>query len=116
MKWNDLPNQAIRSLQSSLKKFSTKSLDELKQLSERFDYKYLLGVLNSSICAKIFNSLRSNSKDINPDVLRKIPIPIINQAQQTEIIHIVDQIITQSTQTTLKQDLDFQIQSFFKGN
>ena len=62
----------------SLKKQgSSYTRDKLETISEDYSYYELLGILNSKICLKLLNEIRGeHNKDINPNYLRDIPIPI----------------------------------------
>ena len=61
-------------------------------------YKYLLGLLNSSLMEFLYNDLVNEENRIFPEVkpvqLFKLPIKIANESMQNKISNLVDKIIT----------------------
>ncbi|MFX1253737.1 MAG: Eco57I restriction-modification methylase domain-containing protein [Promethearchaeota archaeon] len=96
IKWEQLQDVNNRSISRSIRRFSNNySREELENISREYDYHYLLGLLNSKCIRFFFYTLRSRcSIDINPLILRRIPIPkISSQEEQEAIIEITKQIL-----------------------
>src|SRR5438093_328067 len=74
--------------------YTEKNRDELELISANFDLKYILALLNSKLFSCLFNSLRTQeSFDINPEVLKKLPILQTPGELQKEYINLVDVIL-----------------------
>ena len=73
---------ARRAVQSSDSKFS-----------RRYDYKFLLGVLNSIFTKWYFLSFLSEGLHFYPNDAKALPIPNVSSEQQAPIIELVDQIL-----------------------
>jgi len=94
IKWKQLKGVENASINNSIKKFSNFEKDELELISQKYDYRFLLGILNSQYIKAVFKSLRGErSIDINPLILRQIPIPKATTEEQTQIAELVDQIM-----------------------
>ncbi|MFX1537702.1 MAG: Eco57I restriction-modification methylase domain-containing protein [Promethearchaeota archaeon] len=96
IKWEQLQDVNNRSISRSIRRFSNNySREELESISKEYDYYFLLGLLNSKCIRFFFHTLRSSrSIDINPLILRRIPIPkISSQEEQEAIIEITKQIL-----------------------
>lgn len=94
VKYIDLKDIKNKSINSSIKKFSHKDRQELESISEGFDLKYLLALLNSNLLNYLLNLLRTKeSIDLNPLILRKLPIPNITLESQKQIEKFVDEIL-----------------------
>ncbi|MFX0061125.1 MAG: Eco57I restriction-modification methylase domain-containing protein [Candidatus Hermodarchaeota archaeon] len=96
IKWEQIKDVNNRSISKSIRRFSNKSSrEELESISKEYDYYFLLGLLNSKCIRFFFHTLRSNrSIDINPLILRQIPIPkISSQDEQKTIIEITKHIL-----------------------
>ena len=62
-------------------------------LSSRFDYKYLLAVLNSKFVNWYFRNFLSDSLHFYPNDAKQLPIPKATAAQQRPIIRLADRIL-----------------------
>ena len=62
-------------------------------LSSRFDYKYLLAVLNSQFVNWYFRNFLSESLHFYPNDAKQLPIPKATAAQQRPIIRLADRIL-----------------------
>ena len=62
-------------------------------LTRRFDYKYLLAVLNSQFINWYFRNFLSESLHFYPNDAKQLPIPKATAAQQRPIIRLADRII-----------------------
>ncbi len=69
--------------------------EDLEALSKRFDAKYLVAVMNSSVSREFLRSNRRSNIHLYPDDWKKLPIPDVPQEKQKPIIEIVDQIFVQ---------------------
>lgn len=102
--WKNLKHINNKSITMSIQKdFSVKDIDkkreELEKQSEYFNEKYIVALLNSSYIKNIFNQIRQNSYDINPNYLKQIPIKKIPLHEQEVFAQKVDEIVE------LKKDL-----------
>ena len=61
--------------------------------AEKFDYKFLLAILNSSLMNWYFLSFISESLHCYPEDVKDLPIPNISKSKQSPLIRLVDQII-----------------------
>ena len=62
-------------------------------LAKKFDYKYLLGILNSGFTNWYFRNFLSEGLHFYPNDAKELPIPDIIPDQQTEVIEIVNKIL-----------------------
>ncbi len=92
--WKDLYGVENKSIASSIKKFSTKSREDMEELSKTVELRYLLGVMNSKYASVLLTNLRGGDYHIYPDHIRNIPISSA-PAQQKPIIALVDKISPQ---------------------
>ncbi len=63
------------------------------ELSKKYDYKFLLGILNSDLTNWYFRSFLSEGLHFYPNDAKELPIPDVAPEQQTAIIEFVDQIL-----------------------
>lgn len=91
--WKDLSNVNNKSISSSVKKFCRLSRPEMERISEEFDLRYLIGVLNSSYMEELLALQRGGDYHIYPEHLRQLPIPAATTEQQASIIALVDKIL-----------------------
>ena len=63
------------------------------ELSKNYDYRFLLGVLNSDFTNWYFRSFLSEGLHFYPNDAKALPIPNVNAEQQALIIARVDQIL-----------------------
>ena len=64
------------------------------KISEQYDYKFLLGVLNSGFTNWYFLSFLSEGLHFYPNDAKALPIPHASFEQQALIIELVDEILT----------------------
>ena len=67
--------------------------EELEDTSRRFDVKFLLGVMNSTVARDFLRANRRSNIHLYPDDWKKLPIPDVLLEQQEPIIELVDQIL-----------------------
>ena len=97
--WKDLHTVDNKSIQSSIKRYSRYSREELEKISETVNIKYLLGVMNSKYADTLLINMRGGDYHIYPEHVRNIPIPTATEAQQLEIIRLVDEILSKKKTT-----------------
>jgi methylase of polypeptide subunit release factors len=93
----DLQGVDNKSIKSSISKNNkNKTRNQLEKLSENYDLRFLLGIINSQYAKTYMNNFRrSTIKDsFYPDDFRNLPIPTISLENQKPLIQLVDQIIT----------------------
>ena len=62
-------------------------------LAKKYDYKFLLGVLNSGFTNWYFRNFLSDGLNFYPNDAKELPIPDVASEQQIPIIELVDQIL-----------------------
>ncbi|MCW5940061.1 MAG: Eco57I restriction-modification methylase domain-containing protein [Fimbriimonadaceae bacterium] len=67
--------------------------EELEEVSQRFEVKYLLGVMNSEPGARWMNAHRKNKMHIFPDDWREFPIPRASDADRDAIAALVQKCL-----------------------
>ncbi len=101
--WKDLVGVYNKSIQSSIKKFSTMTRYDMEKLSETVDLKFLLAVMNSKFAAELLRDQRSGDYHIYPEHIRNIPIPNATLQEQEGIIKLVDIALREKTDAILNQ-------------
>lgn len=92
--WKDLKSVKNKSIDNSVKKFQTNSRVVLEVYSISISLKYLLALINSKLANCLLDQIRGTGNiDINPEYLKKIPIPKIPPEQQKPFIELVDKIL-----------------------
>ncbi len=96
MKFVDLKGINNKSIQTSIKKFNNFSREKLESISQRFNLKYILALLNSSFAFRYLNNIRRHrlKNYFYPDDFRKLPIADISLKDQKPFIQLVDQILS----------------------
>ena len=61
-------------------------------LAKKYDYRFLLGALNSDFTNWYFRNFLSDGLNFYPNDAKELPIPDVTPEQQTSIIELVDQI------------------------
>jgi hypothetical protein len=68
--------------------------EELEATSKRFEVKYLLAVMNSTVARDFLRANRRSNIHLYPDDWKKLPIPDVSQEKQDPIVELVDKILT----------------------
>ena len=68
--------------------------------ARKFHYKFLLGVLNSSLINWYFVAFLSEQLHCYPDDAKSLPIPITSATEQSKIIKLADKILTAKAQNS----------------
>lgn len=76
----DIDNTSIKNVIT--KYTSMKNREEVEKLSEKFNLKYLLGIINSSLAKKFMNDIRRSRLSIYPEDLRQLPIKIPKEKEE----------------------------------
>ena len=63
------------------------------RLAKKYDYKFLLGILNSNFTNWYFRNFLSDGLNFYPNDAKELPIPDVSSEQQPPIIELVDQIL-----------------------
>ena len=92
--WHALAGVENSSIAGSVGKFCRLPRAEMETLSRQVELKYLLAILNSSHARKLLQGLRGGDYHIYPEHIRHLPIPLASPAQQTELAHLADQMLT----------------------
>ncbi len=106
--WKDLRGIENNSISSSIKKFGSMSREEMEQLSESIDLKYILSIINSKYANILLSYLRGDDINIYPEHIRNIPIPTITPEQQQPFIALADKMLT------LNSDLQQKVSRFLR--
>ena len=64
-----------------------------RDLAKKYDYKFLLGVLNSDLTNWYFRNFLSEGLHFYPNDAKELPLPNVTPEQQTPIIEFVNQIL-----------------------
>ena len=94
--FKDLKGLDKRNIDISVKKNNEKSRSELEIISQKFDLKYLLSIINSKFAYSFLNNSRRHrlKNYFYPDDFRKLPIPEISKENQRPFIKKADQILS----------------------
>jgi adenine-specific DNA-methyltransferase len=68
--------------------------EELEATSKRFQVKYLLAVMNSTVARDFLRANRRSNIHLYPDDWKKLPIPDVPPEKQRPIVELVDKILT----------------------
>jgi len=104
VRFTDLRGVNNKSIQTSIKKFNRMPRIQLEKISEKFELKYLLAVLNSSFAFKYLNNIRRHRLEnyFYPDDFRKLPIADMTPKDQEPFTELVDKIFF------ITKDVDYQ--------
>ena len=91
--WKDFIGVKNKSIDGSIKKFSSRSRAEMENISKEVDLRFLLGILNSQYAKVLLDNNRGGDYHIYPEHVRNIPIPSATPAQQKPIVDLVDEIL-----------------------
>ncbi len=91
----DLRGVNNKSIQTSITKFNNFHRSQLEKVSEKFNLKYLLTILNSAFALKYLNDIRRHrlKNYFYPDDFRKLPIADITPKEQKPFIIIANKIL-----------------------
>ena len=93
--WKNLKSVENKSINNSVKRYANKSRSELELISDMYDEKFLLGILNSTMGNYLLDTIRGeNNIDINPDYLKNIPIPYASKEKHNNVVGLVNQILS----------------------
>ena len=67
--------------------------EELESNSRRFEVKYLLAVMNSTVARNFLRARRRSNIHLYPDDWKVLPIPAASAAEQAEISELVERIL-----------------------
>jgi adenine-specific DNA-methyltransferase len=67
--------------------------EELEATSRRFDVKYLLAVMNSSVARDFLRANRRSNIHLYPDDWKKLPIPAVTSEEQKPVEKLVERIL-----------------------
>jgi type I restriction-modification system DNA methylase subunit len=74
-----------KSIANSLQKYYRLDRKRLEENSEKINYEFLLGFLNSKLANYLLDQIRGKDNiDINPEYLKQLPIPLINISNPIE--------------------------------
>ena len=88
-------------------------------LAKKYDYKFLLGVLNSDFVNWYFRNFLSEGLHFYPNDAKELPIPNANSEQQVPIIELVDQILaaksadSNADTAALEKEIDKQVYALY---
>ena len=110
--FKDLKNIKNKSIDNSIKKFTTKNRNELEKISENYDLKYLLAILNSTFAMFYLNTIRRHRIEyyFYPDDLKLMPIKSLLIIEQQSFINLVNKILDLTKQDDYQKDQEKQAQ------
>jgi adenine-specific DNA-methyltransferase len=92
--WKDLTDVQNKSIKNSIKRYSSHSREELENNSSQIELKFIIAILNSRLGSYLIDTIRGKGNiDINPDYLKNLPIPKIEEKDQQPFVALVDQIL-----------------------
>ena len=91
--WKDLHGIENKSIDGSIKKFSTMKREEMEALSETVDLRYLLAVMNSKYARVLLANIRGGDYHIYPEHIRNIPIPAVSREEQQPFVEWADKML-----------------------
>jgi adenine-specific DNA-methyltransferase len=99
--WKDLKGVRNKSIQKVTKYGDEKPKrpdlplrNNLEENSQRFNLKYLLGIINSSLANHYLKATRRNNVSLYPDDWKQLPIADISLEKQKPIIKLVEKTLT----------------------
>ncbi|MDR3222478.1 MAG: Eco57I restriction-modification methylase domain-containing protein [Methanobrevibacter sp.] len=99
--WKNLKGIDNKSINNSVKRYNLTNRNELEENSKNIELKYLLSILNSNMGNFFINNIRGEGNiDINPEYLKKIPVPEISLDKQKSIAEKVDIIINSNIKSS----------------
>ena len=100
VRWNSLAGVQDRSIKQRTRYHDEKPKrpdlprrEALEKISSRFDLKFLLGVMNSTVARDFLKANRRSNIHIYPDDWKELLIPDASPEQQTPIVALVDKIL-----------------------
>lgn len=78
--------------------------EELENTSRRFDAKYILAVMNSSVVREFLHANRRSNIHLYPDDWKKLPVPDVPEEDQVPVVQMVDRLL-QTKQTDPAADV-----------
>jgi adenine-specific DNA-methyltransferase len=94
VRYCDLKGVVNKSITNSIKKYANKDRSQLEKISQGYSLKFILALLNTNLYNHFLELLRTKeSFDLNPLVLRKLPIPEISLEAQKPFVKLVERIL-----------------------
>lgn len=95
IKFCNLNSVDNRSIKNSISKFNAHQRHYLEEISEQFEYKYLLAIINSKFAYHFLNNIRRHRLEnyFYPDDFRKLPIAKISLEEQKPFKILVDYLM-----------------------
>jgi hypothetical protein len=92
--WKNLADIENKSINNSIKRYSNVNRTELEKNSENMKLKFILAIINSNMGNYFIKKIGGRGNiDINPEYLKKIPIPEIPIEEQKTFIEKTDEMI-----------------------
>jgi type I restriction-modification system DNA methylase subunit len=106
--FNLLKDVHNRSIDNSIKKWTSKHREQLEEISLKFDIKYILAILNSKLAISYLNTIRRHRIEyyFYPDDLKNLPIKKISLELQKPFILKADELLK------LNRSLQDEVNSF----
>lgn len=98
--WHSLSGVRNKSIRKSARYCNEKQLRDLPQreklenISQRFDIKFLLGVMNSEFARNFLRANRRHNLSLYPNDWKNLLIPDVPHEQQAPIVNLVNQILS----------------------
>ncbi|MEM4168449.1 MAG: DNA methyltransferase, partial [Candidatus Caldarchaeum sp.] len=91
-------NQSISKTAKYRKQSKIGDREQRELLSEQFEVKYLLAIMNSSFAAQWLAQKRRSKLSIYPDDWKQLPVVVISKEEQQEFVRLVDAILAEFQQ------------------
>jgi len=123
--WHSLENVRNRSLLKSasyedqIRAETCLEREKVESASRKFQLKYILSVMNSSVALDFIRLVRRSNLDVYPDDWKKLPIPVATAEQQQPIIALVDRILAAKKAdanadiTALESEVDARVSALY---
>jgi hypothetical protein len=113
VRYDSLKSVSNQSIENSIKKWTDKTRKELEKISQNFDLKYILTILNSKFAKFYLNTIRRHRIEyyFYPDDFKRLPIKKMPLPSQQPFITLCDYILflneTEARRKTEKELIEF---------
>lgn len=92
IKWDEFKGIDNNSISGMVKKFSTRSREEMEAISSKYDLLFILAIMNSQYAKVLLDDIRGGDFHIYPEHIRNIPIP--ECTDQQPFIDLADKMLS----------------------
>ena len=92
IKWDEFKGIDNNSISGMVKKFSSRSREEMEDISSKYDMLFILAIMNSQYAKVLLDDIRGGDFHIYPEHIRNIPIP--ECTDQQPFIDLADKMLS----------------------